>query len=46
MKATLLLTTMAAALSLPVSAQDVTTKPDREAYFGNFHVHTCYSFDG
>jgi len=37
---------MAAALSLPVSAQDVTTKPDREAYFGNFHVHTSYSFDG
>jgi len=27
-------------------AQDVTTHPNREAYFGNFHVHTGYSFDG
>ena len=31
---------------IPVFAQDVLTNPNREAYFGNFHVHTGYSFDG
>jgi len=30
----------------PGSAQGVETHPNREAYFGNFHVHTGYSFDG
>ncbi|RLQ22387.1 DUF3604 domain-containing protein [Seongchinamella sediminis] len=24
----------------------VTVHPDREAFFGNFHIHTRYSFDG
>ncbi|WP_353476791.1 DUF3604 domain-containing protein (plasmid) [Salipiger sp. H15] len=27
------------------SAQDVPTNPLREAYFGNLHVHTAWSFD-
>lgn len=27
-------------------AQDVPTNPLREAYFGNLHVHTAWSFDG
>jgi hypothetical protein len=28
------------------AAQEVQLRPQREAYFGNFHVHTSYSFDG
>ncbi|MEJ2122656.1 MAG: DUF3604 domain-containing protein [Alphaproteobacteria bacterium] len=33
------------ALSSPGAAQDVSTSPLREAYFGNLHVHTAWSFD-
>jgi hypothetical protein len=32
-------------LGIP-SAARAATNPLREAYFGNFHVHTSYSFDG
>lgn len=28
------------------TGQEPSTHPLREAYFGNFHVHTSYSFDG
>jgi len=35
-----------ASQTIQAGAQDVTTNPNREAYFGNFHVHTGYSFDG
>ena len=31
---------------LSAEAADVSTNPLRDAYFGNFHVHTSYSFDG
>lgn len=34
------------ALSSPGAAQDVNTNPLRDAYFGNLHVHTAWSFDG
>jgi len=33
-------------LGSPALAQDVSINPERDVLFGNFHVHTSYSFDG
>jgi hypothetical protein len=37
---------MVAAIAGGAAAQDVPQNALKDAYFGNLHVHTSYSFDG
>ena len=42
----LFITLAGVSLATAVSAGEITNNPNKDAYFGNFHIHTSYSFDG
>jgi len=46
MKTSTLLLVVPILVPCVAAAQQVPLRAEREAYFGNFHVHTSYSFDG